>query len=206
MRMSVGGDKSPEKWRFFSPRFSFVLGTLDSKRILSLSVGLLTNTVRWPRSECELPSPGTCMSSRGKSGLPGPSQSVLSRWLGASLLQVTILSCLSWGSRAGPLCQRNTSFPWPFGPTWPPVLPWTGGTCLVKAQSDLPERGLCLGSSWPRRAPGSTFAERVATSSVSRPTSQPPSVAPHPTDDGTAHMNKPKPIWIWSPNSRMILA
>ena len=82
----MGGDKSPEKRRIFFPRFSFVLGTLDPKRILSLSIGFLTNTARWPRSEFELASPGTCMSSRGRSRLPGPSQSVLSRWLGASLL------------------------------------------------------------------------------------------------------------------------
>ena len=27
---------------------------------------------------------------------------------------------------------------------------WTGGICLVSTQSDLPERGLCLGSTWPQ--------------------------------------------------------
>ena len=142
------------------------------------------------------------MSSRGRSRLPGPSQSVLSRWLGASLLQVT--------SSLLPLLGKQS---------WTPLrkehfISLALWTCLAAAASldrrRLPcERSLIylsVGWIWPRRAPGSTFAERVATSSLSRPTSQTVSVAPHPTDDGATHVNKPKPIWIWSPNSRIIPA
>ena len=69
-------------------------------------------------------------------------------------------------------------------------VPWPICLCALRLTylSTYLSMGCALGSTWRGRAPGSTFAERGATSSLPRPTGQPCSVASHPTDDYTAHM------------------